>query len=121
MNKNLLEINALLAFFTCFVSFETFSMEQQSPTNTKHQNISFAIIKAAIERDGDTMIKILDNTSVADRKFCLDFPEYNFGFDPGSLSSLWYKVNKNHFTLVNVGKTLGLVDEMLRIPTTTEK
>jgi hypothetical protein len=121
MNRNLLQINIPLAFFTCFIVFEISSMERPNPTNTEYQSISLAIIKAAVERDGDTMKKILDSTPVAERKFCLDFPEYNFGFDQGSSSSFWYKVYKNHFSLVSVGKKLGLVDDAWRMRTETGK
>ena len=108
MNKSLLPISTLVAFFTCFIAFEISPMEEQKTTpNCKN---SLAIIKAAVERDSDTMIKILDSTPVAERKFCLDFPEYNFGFDQGSPISPSYKVNNNHFTLVNVCKKNGMVD-----------
>ena len=122
MNSTLLRISPLLALSLCFVSFKTFSMEQQSLTNTEFQKKSLAIIKAAVQRDGDTMKKILDNTPLAERTFYINFPEYNFGCDMrGPTYVLQHKVNNNYYSLVDVGRRIGIVDGVWRIQTKTNK
>ena len=125
MNRRLLPINALLVLFACFISFKTFSMEQQNSTHTEFQKNSLAIIKAAVERDGDTMKKILDSTPVAERTFYIDFPQYDFGYDGkgagyNSWYAQWHKVYNNYCSLVDVGKTNGMVNDAWRIPGNSE-
>jgi hypothetical protein len=113
MNKSLLKTNILLASLLCFISFEICPMEQQTIPQCTN---SLAIMKAVVERDGDTTKRILDNTPVEERRFCLDFPEYNFGSDFGSPILPSYKINNNHFTLVDIGKKMDIVSDSLRAP-----
>src|SRR5579872_4323452 len=91
----------------------------QNLTSTEFHNKYFAIIKATVEDDIDTMMTILDSTPLHKRTFYLNFPEYNFGFDYKPRGSdLWHKVYSNYFSLVNVGKQFGMVDDSWKIEAT---
>lgn len=97
------------------------TMEQES-NNGVNQTLSLKIIKAAVERDGDTMINILQNTPIEQRNFFINFPEYNYCVqDEGQ--KLAYaptcKVCKNYFNLVDIykpGNYIGMRIERESMP-----
>jgi len=115
-NVNDLSLDQLISVMPVFEMLLIPSSQKEAALALLQKKASLPIIKAALQRDGDTIIKILDGVPLERRQFYLEFPEFNFCFHvyKGRYDS-WCKIYKNYFNFVDVAKKMGMTNNVERM------
>ncbi|HLJ31866.1 MAG TPA: hypothetical protein VKU36_05480, partial [Candidatus Babeliales bacterium] len=111
-----LSLDQLIAVVPVFEMLLIPSLKKEAALTLLQQKAALPLIKAALQRDGDTIIKILDAVPLEKRQFYLEFPQFNFCFHAykGRYDE-WCKIYKNYFNFVDVAKKMGMTNDIERM------